>query len=149
MIRSLALPLFALPLLTSAQGAGDELFTGDQVIGIALTFQQPNYMDSLNAYYDAGGEQWMLASVTLTDNTGTYTYDSVGVRLKGNSSGSLPVKKSMKIDFNKYVSGQKYHGLKKINLNNGSMTPPCCVRSCSSTSAMNKACSRHGPFSAT
>lgn len=123
MIRSLALPLFALPLLTSAQGAGDELFTGDQVIGIALTFQQPNYMDSLNAYYDAGGEQWMLASVTLTDNTGTYTYDSVGVRLKGNSSGSLPVKKSMKIDFNKYVSGQKYHGLKKINLNNGFNDP--------------------------
>ena len=46
--------------------------------------------------------------------------DSVGVRLKGNSSYSHPgVKKSFKIDFNRYISGQNYDGLKKLNFSNG------------------------------
>ncbi|HMC98363.1 MAG TPA: CotH kinase family protein, partial [Flavobacteriales bacterium] len=112
-----------LPVTLAAQPAGNELFDTDQVIDIQLTFAQPNYWDSLIAYYNEGLERNLLASVTLTDLMGTYTYDSVGVRLKGNSSYGLPEKKSMKIDFNEYVSGQKYHGLKKLNLNNGFNDP--------------------------
>ena len=47
--------------------------------------------------------------------------DSVGIRQKGFAShfGSQGDKKSMKIDFNHFVDGKKYDGLKKINLNNG------------------------------
>ena len=112
------------PLIAPAQAAGDELFDTDQVIDIQLTFAQPAFWDSLTAYYAEGLERDLLGSVTITDLMGTYTYDSVGVRLKGNSSyGVQGVKKSMKIDFNAYVSGQKYHGLKKINLNNGFNDP--------------------------
>ena len=115
--------LLAAPSLTMAQAPSDSLFNTDQVIDIQLTFSQPSYWDSLLAYYDEGLERQLLASVVLTDATGTYTYDSVGVRFKGNSSYGLPEKKSMKIDFNEYVSGQKYHGVKKINLNNGFNDP--------------------------
>ncbi len=107
----------------SAQAPSDSLFNTDQVIDIQLTFAQPSYWDSLIAYYNEDLERQLLASVTLTDVTGTFTYDSVGVRLKGNSSYGLPDKKSMKIDFNEYVSGQKYHGVKKLNLNNGFNDP--------------------------
>ncbi|MEO8588006.1 MAG: CotH kinase family protein [Flavobacteriales bacterium] len=112
-----------LPFISKAQGAGNELFDTDQVIEIQLTFAQPGYWDSLTTYYEEGLERNLLASVTLIDAMGIYAYDSVGVRLKGNSSYGLPEKKSMKIDFNEYVSGQKYHGLKKINLNNGFNDP--------------------------
>ncbi|MBK7381850.1 MAG: CotH kinase family protein [Flavobacteriales bacterium] len=111
------------PVLIHAQPPSDELFGTDQVIDIQLTFAQPNYWDSLLAYYNEGLERQLLASVILTDVVGTYTYDSVGVRFKGNSSYGLPNKKSMKIDFNEYVPGQKYHGMKKINLNNGFNDP--------------------------
>ncbi len=111
------------PVLSSAQAPSDSLFNTDQVIDIQLTFAQPGYMDSLIAYYNEDLERQLLASVTITDVDGTYTYDSVGIRLKGNSSYGLPVKKSMKIDFNEYVSGQKYHGVKKLNLNNGFNDP--------------------------
>lgn len=115
--------LLLAPAMGSAQAPSDSLFNTDQVIDIQLTFAQPGYWDSLVAYYNEDLERQLLASVTLSDATGTWIYDSVGVRLKGNSSYGLPDKKSMKIDFNEYVSGQKYHGVKKLNLNNGFNDP--------------------------
>lgn len=121
--RSTFALLLLVPSVASAQAPSDSLFNTDQVIDIQLTFAQPNYWDSLIAYYNEDLERQLLASVTLTDLHGTYTYDSVGVRFKGNSSYGLPDKKSMKIDFNEYVGGQKYHGVKKLNLNNGFNDP--------------------------
>lgn len=112
-----------LPGTGVAQGAGDALFGTDQVIDIQLSFAMPGYLDSLLAYYAEGLERQLPASLVITDNTGTYTYGQVGVRYKGNSSYGLPAKKSMKIDFNEYVAGQRYHGLKKLNLNNGFKDP--------------------------
>lgn len=111
------------PCLAWAQPPSDSLFAIDQVIDIQLTFAQAGYEDSLLAYYSEGLERQLLASVVITDLTGTYSYDSVGVRYKGNSSYGLADKKSMKVDFNEYVGGQKYHGLKKLNLNNGFNDP--------------------------
>ncbi len=50
--------------------------------------------------------------------------DPVGVRFKGNSSFSIPgVKKSFKIDFNRYDDDATFVGLKKLNLNNGFKDP--------------------------
>lgn len=45
----------------------------------------------------------------------------VGVRFKGNSSyqlGSRGLKCPLKINFNRYIQGQKFHGLTQLNLNN-------------------------------
>ena len=73
---------------------------------------------------DVNGSVYIPANLTLTDLTGTYTFDSVGVRLKGNSSFSHPGdKKSFKIDFNKFISGQNYDGIKKLNFSNGFKDP--------------------------
>jgi len=48
-----------------------------------------------------------------------YYISSVGIQFKGNSSFNVPSrKKSWKIDFNEFVSGQKFDGVKTINLNN-------------------------------
>ena len=123
LMRLLLVLFLGMPLVLRAQAPSDSLFNTDQVIDVQLIFQQPSYWDSLIAYYNEGLERQLLASALLVDATGSYAFDSVGVRLKGNSSYGLPDKKSMKIDFNEYVSGQKYHGMKKLNLNNGFNDP--------------------------
>jgi spore coat protein CotH len=63
----------------------------------------------------------MMASVSIDGNI----LDSIGIRQKGFYSnwGAWTDKKPLKLKFNKYVSGQKYDGLKKINLQNGLHDP--------------------------
>jgi len=113
--------LFSLTML-SAQIEGDNLFAEDQIVKIELDFNQVSFWDSLVLNYAT--ETYMKADLTLTDLTGIYTFVDVGVRLKGNSSYGHPGnKKSFKIDFNKYVAGQNYDGLKKLNLSNGFKDP--------------------------
>ena len=106
---------------------GDNLFDTDQVVDIQLDFPQSDYWVQLVYNYnniDLLGTEYIPANLTLTDLTGTYTFDSVGIRLKGNSSSGHPGdKKSFKIDFNKYISGQNYDGLKKLNFSNGFKDP--------------------------
>ncbi len=53
-------------------------------------------------------------------------YD-IGFRLRGNTS-RYSQKKSFKVSFNTYVSGRKYHGLEKMNLN-GEHNDPSIIRS--------------------
>jgi hypothetical protein len=103
-----------------AQTAGDTLFDSDQVISIALTFDDPNFWITLLMNHQAGAEATVPAAATIVDQSGTYTFDSVAVRLKGNSSFDFyPTdKKPIKLDFDTHINGQKYHGLKKLNLSN-------------------------------
>lgn len=66
----------------------------------------------------------MAATVTING----VVFDSCGVQFKGNSSYNAPGnKKPFKINFNEYKSGQKFDGLKTINLNN-SMKDPTLMR---------------------
>ncbi len=100
-----------------AQNPGDQVFEEDQVLIVELQFSQISFWDSLVANYES--ETYMLAAVTITDNAGTSEFDSIGIRLKGNSSYNHPgEKKSFKIDFNRYVDSMTYDGLKKLNFNN-------------------------------
>ena len=109
-----------------AQIDGDNIFSVDQVISIDLAFPQDDFWGDLQTNYAADENEYIPAILTLTDVSGTYVMDSVGVRLKGNSSYSHPgLKKSFKIDFNKYISGQNYDGLKKLNFSNGFKDPTC------------------------
>ena len=124
--------LFHLPMVfvlfltvnAHAQIDGDNIFAENQIITVELNFSQAGFWDSLTTNYETA--TYMRADLSLTDNTGTYNFEDVGVRLKGNSSYSHPGnKKSFKIDFNKYVSGQNYDGLKKLNFSNGFKDPSC------------------------
>jgi Ca2+-binding EF-hand superfamily protein len=54
------------------------------------------------------------------------TYKEVGVRFKGNSSYMMSargLKRPFKIDFNRHVEDQTFHGLTTINLSNNMMDP--------------------------
>lgn len=112
-VVAVLLALAALPV--AAMAAGDNIFAGTQVHTINIQFAQPAYWDSLTAYYNAGLEQYMAATVTF-DGT---VYNSVGVRLKGNASYTHPNnKKPFRLSFDEYVSGQRVDGLKGLHLNN-------------------------------
>ncbi len=54
------------------------------------------------------------------------TYRDVGLRFKGNSSYNAALttyKKPYKLDFNRFVDGQKLHGIGTLNLNNNAYDP--------------------------
>ena len=114
--------LFSVISTLNAQIEGDNIFAENQIITIELNFSQTNFWDSLENNYNTAS--YMKADLVLTDSTGVYSFADIGVRLKGNSSYSHPGdKKSFKIDFNKYISGQNYDGLKKLNFGNGFKDP--------------------------
>lgn len=115
--RSRFLLLFAAlcisPLFTRAQNAGDLFFGAATVHEIRLTFHQNQYWDSLTAGYT--NDVYIKADVEID---GSMLANS-GAKFKGNSSYNNPSnKKSFKLDFNEFIPGQKYNGLKKLNLNN-------------------------------
>ena len=113
-ILSLSIPKTSLAQSTD----GDALFNLPVIHDVHITFSQPSFWDTLVTYYSL--DKMMLASVTI-DGT---SVDSIGIQLKGNSSyNSYPgVKKSMNIAFDEFV-GQKFNGLKSINLNNSFKDP--------------------------
>lgn len=106
------------------QFPGSSIFNFDGIHDIQLIFPQPNFWDSLLFYKEEGEKtdeyHYMPATVIFNGQI----IDSTGVRLKGNSSYYGPgKKKSIKLKFNKFVSGQKLDGLKKVNLNNNFNDP--------------------------
>lgn len=120
--NSVILLLMFLSLNLFSQIDGDNIFNEDQIITIDLTFESTDFWEILENNYETG--TYIEADLTITDNTGTTNINQVGVRLKGNSSYFHPGnKKSFKIDFNEYVSGQNYDGLKKLNFSNGFKDP--------------------------
>jgi spore coat protein H len=57
--------------------------------------------------------------VRATVRDGTTTWRDVGVRLKGHSTFQpIDRKPGLSLKFNEFVSGQEFHGLSKVNLNN-------------------------------
>jgi hypothetical protein len=81
---------------------------------------EPGWWDSLQFYYNDGATQYMIAKVTFD----TIQMDSVGIRLKGNSSyGHTGSKKPIKLDLDRFLANQKIDGMSKINLNNGFLDP--------------------------
>lgn len=60
-------------------------------------------------------QTWVHGSFKM----GTITFADVGVRRKGSATfRALPQKASLKVKFNKWVSGQKLYGLTELTLNN-------------------------------
>ncbi len=111
-----------------SQVPGSSVFNYEGIHDIRLTFTQLNYWDSLLINKEEGEQTGVYTFMPATVDFDGQIIDSTGVRLKGNSSywGSGE-KKSIKLKFNKFVSGQKLDGLKKINLNN-SFNDPTLMR---------------------
>ena len=111
--------LAALVLLTArgeaAEVAGADLFSGGvRQIRISIA---PADMESLRA----NSRTYVHATVT----EGAKVFEKVGVHLKG-STGSfraLDTKPGLTLSFEKFGPGEKFHGLRKIHLNNSVEDP--------------------------
>ncbi len=107
-----------------AQVPGSNVFDFNGIHDIYITFTQPNYLDSLIYYKEQGDITGDYKYMETTINFDGQIINSTGIRLKGNSSfAGSGIKKSIKLKFNKYVSGQKLDGMDKINLNNNFNDP--------------------------
>lgn len=113
--------------MTQTYENGTSLFDNSIVHRIDVTFTQSNYWDSLEYYYNDGLEngtdvKYLQTIVSIDGNI----FDSVGFKEKGyfsNWGAMSSVKKPFKINLSKFDDGQKYDGLKKINLSNGFEDP--------------------------
>lgn len=68
-----------------------------------------------------------VASIRFTNKYFDEIIDSIGFRLRGNTSRDAK-KKSFKISFNSFTKGKKFHGVEKLNFN-GEHNDPSVIRS--------------------
>ena len=68
-----------------------------------------------------------LASIHFQNSNIDEVIDSIGFRLRGNTS-RVSEKKSFKVDFNHFISGRNLYGVEKLNLN-GEHNDPSIIRS--------------------
>lgn len=111
--------MLAILISFAAMGQGELIFDDSYVHEVRITINNANFWNELSQNYQNNYPDvpYTMASASMDGEV----IDSVGIRQKGFAShfGSQGDKKSMKIDFNHFVGGKKYDGLKKINLNNG------------------------------
>lgn len=119
---------FLLISVSVGQVPGNQLFDNSKIHEIKIVSLKGNLRDTLESNYlmSFGMNQLQIRSIPYTpaklivDGT---ILDTLGIRYKGFNSWWHSVKKPIKIDLNRYKSGQEYDGLKKFNLHNGSGDP--------------------------
>jgi len=95
-------------------------WSGDKVHEIRLRFKQADFWQQLTNNYLGTEEDATYLEGSL--EWGSYKFDSVGVRFKGNSSYRVSTnKKPFRIKTNEFVKGQKIEGIGAFNLSNGFM----------------------------
>jgi spore coat protein CotH len=112
----------------SGQLPGQSLFDNSRIHEIKITSVYESMVDTLTANYvlSFGLGQMQLREIpyapALLSIDGT-AMDTLGIRYKGFNSWWSSVKKPIKVDIDKYRKDQKYDGLVKFNLHNGSGDP--------------------------
>jgi len=115
--------LASILLSVSAFTQINTLFDDTRLSSIYITISP----DSLTVLYDSIlSDHYYMVRFIFDDNVNRDTLENVGFRLRGNTSRHSQ-KKSFKISFNEYVSGRKYQGVKKININ-GEHNDPTMIR---------------------
>ncbi len=92
-----------------------ELFRDNVVPSIYITLPADSLAEILD-YDNRLSDYHYHASFVFNNGVVRDSIAEVGFRLRGNTS-RMSQKKSFKISFNEYVSGQKYQGLEKLNIN--------------------------------
>ena len=83
--------------------------------------------DLIWIYENIESDSFHLATIHFQNGYIDEIIDSVGFRLRGNTSRNAQ-KKSFKLDFNHFISGRDFYDVEKINLN-GEHNDPSIVRS--------------------
>lgn len=103
-------------MLMTGKATNAGFFDQTYVRSFYLTFPQSNYWSLLTSNYSSHTD---LPATLMVDGV---TYDSVGVRFKGQTSYSgtgNSQKKSFNLNFDSFKDGQDIYGYNILNLNNG------------------------------
>ena len=106
---------------------GDEswkVYDDSQMAIIEITVDPENL---IWIYENVDSDSFHLATIHFQNGYIDEIIDSVGFRLRGNTSRNAQ-KKSFKLDFNHFISGRDFYDVEKINLN-GEHNDPSIVRS--------------------
>lgn len=122
-MKHIVVLLIGLVLSTQGKAQSGNLFNDNMVPSIYISLPP----DTLTAIYaDPASTVYRAAQFIFDDGATRDTVPQIGFRLRGNTS-RWSDKKSFKISFNQFVAGQRYQGVKKINLN-GSHNDPTMMR---------------------
>jgi hypothetical protein len=122
-LKKLLLALLVLLLCTNRLFSQNTLFEESRVSSVYIEIPPDSLvilMDSVLA------DHYYKTQFVYDYGIGRDTLMDVGFRLRGNTS-RFSQKKSFKLSFNEYVSGRRYQGVKKINLN-GQHNDPTMIR---------------------
>lgn len=112
-------------LITTAQNNESwKIYDDSEIAVINITM---NPLDLNWMYENPESDSMHFAQVHFQNSVVDETIDSVGIRIRGNTS-RLSAKKSFKLSFNTFIKGRKFYSLEKINLN-GEHNDPSIIRS--------------------
>jgi CotH kinase protein/Lamin Tail Domain/Secretion system C-terminal sorting domain len=111
----------------------DLIFRSNTVAEIRISIDQAK-LDWVYANVDS--DSLHMCSITFQNENLDIVMDSVGFRLRGNTSRNAE-KKSFKLDFNEFVKGQDINGIEKLNLK-AEQNDPSLIRSKLSFGLMEK-----------
>ncbi|MCB0748033.1 MAG: CotH kinase family protein, partial [Ignavibacteriae bacterium] len=103
-----------------------KIYDDSEVAEIRITMNP----DDLQYLYDnpeKENDSMMVSSINFKNALIEETIDSVGIRIRGNTSRES-AKKSFKLSFNTFIKGRKFYSLEKLNLN-GEHNDPSIIRS--------------------
>ena len=103
---------------------GDDLFTNGMVPHLQLEIPREG-MEVLEKYHQVWGKpRPERVDVKAVVREGKTVYTNVAVHLKGSYTfQGIDEKPSLTLNFDKFASGQRFHGLDKIHLNNSVQDP--------------------------
>ena len=115
-VRQVRLQANGLPRASTEQEA-DAIFTKPTLFRIEIEIPRSG-MSALRRTHWEGGQERPVAQATVKEGGTLYT--NVALHLKGaaGSFRSVDDKPAMTLSFDKFVTGQSFHGLHKISLNN-------------------------------
>jgi hypothetical protein len=126
MTKSCRLLLAVFALAAFGRPAEAQIFDDDVLPVVEITLA-PADLSTLFAAGNEESDHEFMATFQWTAPNLTAVVDSVGFRLRGNTSRNSQ-KKSFKVSFNTFRSGGKWEGLEKLNLN-GEHNDPSIMRS--------------------
>ena len=115
------------PMIAQYQFPEDGIVFDDNEVPRVDIFINADSLDAILDEDNLSSNYEYPATFVFTSSNGEETVENVGFRLRGNTSRNA-YKKSFKVSFNTFESGQKFHGLEKMNLN-GEHNDPSIMRS--------------------
>jgi hypothetical protein len=101
-----------------------KLYDDSDLARVDITVE-PSILDWIYSHAESDSEHYAVAR--FQNNWFDETVDSIGFRLRGNTSRQS-AKKSFKVSFNTFIQGREFHGVDKLNLN-GEHNDPSIIRS--------------------